>query len=387
MTVKYELKGAIKRRVLALAGILAGLTATVFLVGCASGVEPPKPTELAPNAALLGVRQVWQNKIGGVNFALDVKVVGNTVTLASSDGVVVALDARTGGDIWRANVGAAISAGAGSDGRYAAVITRNNELVTLDGGREVWRQTLPALSFTSPLVAGARVFVLSADRSVSAFDAQTGRKIWTQTRAGEPLVLRQAGVLLAVGDTLVVGLSGRLVGLNPQNGTSRWEAPIAVSRGTNDVERLVDLVSHVSRVGDTVCARAFQAAIGCVNAATGDLIWTKPASGSEGLHGNERFVYGTEGDGKVVAWNRDTGERAWDSERLKFRGLTAPLAVGRSVAIGDSTGLVHLLSRDDGAPLNRVSTDGSAVATAPVLAGEALVVVTRSGSVFGFRPE
>ncbi len=387
MTVKYELKGAIKRRVLALAGILAGLTATVFLVGCASGVEQPKPTELAPNAALLGVRQVWQNKIGSVNFALDVKVVGNTVTLASSDGVVVALDARTGGDIWRANVGAAISAGAGSDGRYAAVITRNNELVTLDGGREVWRQTLPALSFTSPLVAGARVFVLSADRSVSAFDAQTGRKIWTQTRAGEPLVLRQAGVLLAVGDTLVVGLSGRLVGLNPQNGTSRWEAPIAVSRGTNDVERLVDLVSHVSRVGDTVCARAFQAAIGCVNAATGDLIWTKPASGSEGLHGNERFVYGTEGDGKVVAWNRDTGERAWDSERLKFRGLTAPLAVGRSVAIGDSTGLVHLLSRDDGAPLNRVSTDGSAVATAPVLAGEALVVVTRSGSVFGFRPE
>ena len=116
-------------------------------------------------------------------------------------------------------------------------------------------------------------------------------------------------------------------------------------------------------------------------------MWTKPASGSEGLHGNERFVYGTEGDGKVVAWNRDTGERAWDSERLKYRGLTAPLAVGRSVAIGDNTGLVHLLSREDGTPLNRVATDGSAVATAPVLAGESLVVVTRSGGVFGFRPE
>lgn len=387
MTLKLKLKDAIKLRLLRLSGALTGLTVTVLVAACASGVEPPKPTELAPNAALLGVRQVWQNKIGTVSFPLDVKVVGNTVTLASSDGVVAAIDVRTGGDIWRANVGAAISAGAGSDGRYAAVITRNNELVTLDAGREVWRTTLPALSFTSPLVAGARVFVLSADRSVSAFDAQTGRKIWTQTRAGEPLVLRQAGVLQAVGDTLVVGQSGRLVGLNPLNGTSRWEAPIAVSRGTNDVERLVDLVSHVSREGDILCVRAFQAAIGCVNAATGNLIWTKPASGSEGLHGNERFVYGTEGDGKVVAWNRDTGERAWDSERLKYRGLTAPLAVGRSVAIGDNTGLVHLLSREDGTPLNRVATDGSAVATAPVLAGESLVVVTRSGGVFGFRPE
>ena len=127
--------------------------------------------------------------------------------------------------------------------------------------------------------------------------------------------------------------------------------------------------------------------MGCVNAVTGNLIWTRPASGYEGLHGNEKFVYGTEGDGKVVAWNRETGERAWESERLKYRGLTAALAVGRSVAIGDSTGLVHLLSREDGSALNRVSTDGTAIAAAPVLAGESLVVVTRSGGIFGFRPE
>ena len=363
------------------------LGALVLLLGCASGVEAPKPVELGPNAALLGVRLAWSSKIGEVNFPADVKVVSNSVTVASSDGTVVAIDSRTGGDIWRVNVGSPIAAGAGSDGRFAAVITRNNELVTLDAGREVWRQTLPALSFTAPLVAGARVFVLTADRSVTAFDAQSGRKIWVQTRAGDPLVLRQAGVLLAVGDTLVVGVSGRLVGMNPQNGSSRWEAPIGVSRGTNDVERLVDLVAKVSREGDTVCVRAFQAAVGCVNAATGNVIWTRPASGYEGLHGNEKFVYGTEGDGKVLAWNRETGERVWESERLKYRGLTAPLSVGRSVAIGDSTGLVHLLSREDGSALTRVATDGTAIVAAPVLAGDSLVVVTRSGGIFGFKPE
>ena len=363
------------------------LGALVLLLGCASGVEAPKPVELGPNAALLGVRLAWSSKIGEVNFPADVKVVSNSVTVASSDGTVVAIDSRTGGDIWRVNVGSPIAAGAGSDGRFAAVITRNNELVTLDAGREVWRQTLPALSFTAPLVAGARVFVLTADRSVTAFDAQSGRKIWVQTRAGDPLVLRQAGVLLAVGDMLVVGVSGRLVGMNPQNGSSRWEAPIGVSRGTNDVERLVDLVAKVSREGDTVCVRAFQAAVGCVNAATGNVIWTRPASGYEGLHGNEKFVYGTEGDGKVLAWNRETGERVWESERLKYRGLTAPLSVGRSVAIGDSTGLVHLLSREDGSALTRVATDGTAIVAAPVLAGDSLVVVTRGGGIFGFKPE
>jgi outer membrane protein assembly factor BamB len=322
-----------------------------------------------------------------VGFPLNVNAQGNTVTVGSSDGVVAAIDARTGADIWRSSIGAELAAGVGSDGRFAAVVTKSNELVVLDAGRELWRQKLSALSFTAPLVAGARVFVLSADRAVTAFEVASGRKLWTQSRAGEPLVLRQAGVMLAVGDTLVVGLSGRLVGMNPANGSSRWEAPVAVPRGTNDVERLVDLVAQVSRVGDVVCVRAYQTAIGCVNATTGNLVWTKPANGFVGLHGDDQNVYGTESDGKVMAWRRANGERVWESERLRYRGLTAPLAVGRSVAVGDGTGLIHLLSREDGASLNRLPTDGSAIAAAPVLVGTTLVVVTRNGSVLGFRPE
>jgi outer membrane protein assembly factor BamB len=200
-------------------------------------------------------------------------------------------------------------------------------------------------------------------------------------------VLRQSGVMLAVGDTLVVGLAGRLVGLNPLNGAVRWEAPIATPRGTNDVERLVDLVGTVSRVGNSVCARAFQARVGCVDAERGTVHWSKPASGSEGLAGDEHLVFGTESDGKVVAWRRDNGERAWSSDRLLYRSLTAPLALGRSVIVGDNTGLVHMLSREDGTPLNRLTTDGTGIATAPVLAGNTLVVVTRGGSIYGFVPE
>lgn len=358
-----------------------------LLVSCSSGPEKPKPAELAPNAGLLGVRLAWTSKVGPVDFPLDVKVNGNTVAVASSDGVVGSFDARTGAELWRTHVGGQIAAGVGSDGRFAAVVTRGNELVVLDGGRELWRQKMPAQGFTAPLVAGGRVFMLVADRSVTAFDAQSGRKLWNQQRPGESLVLRQAGVLLAVGDTLVAGLSGRLVGINPLNGAIRWESPIASPRGTNDIERLVDLVGRVSREGDVVCARSFQAAVGCVNTERGTLLWTKPAFGSVGVHGDDKYVFGAESDGKIVAWRRSDGERAWVSERLRYRSLTAPLVVGRSVAVGDGAGLVHLLSREDGSALTRVATDGSAVVSAPVLADGTLIVVTRSGGIFGFKPE
>ncbi|HEY0200788.1 MAG TPA: outer membrane protein assembly factor BamB, partial [Burkholderiaceae bacterium] len=320
-------------------------------------------------------------------FPLEAKVNGSVVSVASSDGTVAAIDTATGRDVWRTQVGASISAGVGSDGNIAAVVTTANEVVALEGGRVLWRQKLVAQAYTAPLVAGGRVFVATADRSVTAFDGKVGSRLWSQQRPGEPLVLRQAGVLMAVGDTLVTGLSGRLAGLNPGNGTVRWEVPIASPRGTNDVERLVDLVAPVSRVGDSVCTRAFQATVGCVNTLRGILQWTKPSNGTDGVDGDDTLVFGTENNGTIMAWKRTDGERAWSSDRLRYRGLTAPLLLGRSVVVGDDTGLVHLLSREDGAPLNRLSTDGSAITVTPVVASDTLVVVTHNGGVFGFRPE
>ncbi|HXE48043.1 MAG TPA: outer membrane protein assembly factor BamB [Ramlibacter sp.] len=382
--------GARARRLTAICAIAlaTGLTGCSMMPSMfGGGSEKPKPAELPPNAALIAVRPAWTARVGEVNLPLSINVNGGTVAVASSDGTVAVIDAATGRDLWRAGAGGPLAAGVGSDGKLVAVVSRANELVALAGGKEAWRQKMPAVSYTAPFVAGGRVFTLTADRAVTAFDGQTGRKLWTQQRAGEALVLRQAGVMLAVGDTLIVGLSGRLVGLNPLNGTVRWEAPLATPRGINDVERLVDLVGGVSRVGETVCARAFQASVGCINAVRGAVLWTKPANGAEGVTGDDRLVFGTESDGKVMAWRRDSGERVWTNDRLLHRGLTAPLALGRSVVVGDSTGLVHLLSREDGSLLNRLSTDGSAVAAAPVAAGNTLVVVTHSGGVYGFVPE
>jgi outer membrane assembly lipoprotein YfgL len=280
-----------------------------------------------------------------------------------------------------------LSAGVGSDGRYVAVVSKENELIVLDGPKELWRQRLGAVTLTAPFVAGARVFAMSADRSVSAFDVATGRKLWQQQRSGEALVLGRSGIVMAIGDTLVTGIAGRLVGMNPLNGKIKWEVQIANSRGTNEVERLVDLVSGVSRQGDQVCVRAFQSTIACVDGSSGNLAWSKSASGSTGLDGDGSEIYGTESDGRLIAWKRADGERLWVSERLRFRSLTGPILVGRSLVIGDEVGTLHFLSRQDGSPLNRIATDGSAIRSAPVLVGQTLVVVTQRGGIFGFKPE
>lgn len=365
----------------------ASLLAAAVLAGCASGSARPTPAELPPNVALLDVRLAWTARVPAVRFPLQVRSVGSQVLLAGSDGSVVTLDASTGRELGRASVGAELSAGVGGDGRVSAVVTRANQVVALENGRELWRHRLATQSFTAPLVAGGRVFVLGADRSLTALDGRSGAVLWNLQRPAEPLVLRQAGLLQAVGNTLVAGLAGRMVGVDPDTGTVRWEAPLAAARGTNDVERLIDLVGGGRRDGNTLCARAFQAAVGCVDTYNGNVLWTRPANGATGVDGDGERVYGVESDGRVIAWRADTGDRAWSSERLQWRQLTAPLVLGRSVIVGDSTGLVHLLSREDGSPLNRLSTDGSGIATTPVAAANTLIAVTRNGGVYGFRPD
>ena len=366
------------------------LLAVLVVAGLAacSSVERPKPAPLAPNVPLLGVRAVWNANLGAVDFPLEARVLDTTVYLAASAGTVLALDTRTGADLWRTQLNEPLSAGVGSDGQHTAVVTRGNELVVLDAaGAPAWRQPLKALTLTPPLVAGARVFTLSSDHRISAFDAATGQRLWQQQKPGDSLVLGQAGLLTAVGDTLVVSFGGKLAGLNPANGTSRWETAVVSARGTNEIERLVDVVAGFSRNGQQLCVRAFQYAVSCVDAGTGRLQWSKPANGSRGIGGDANLVYGTESDGRLSAWARKDGEKAWTLDRYRFRVLTAPLVAGKSLLLGDDAGNLHVLSKEDGAPLNRLMTDDSGLAVTPVLAGKTLVVVSRRGAVYAFRPE
>ncbi len=367
---------------------LFGLASLAMAISaCSSAPEKPQPAALPTVTAQVAVKPVWTNRIGAVTTPLFASVHGDQIAVASTQGQVALLNASTGEDVWRLNLNTPIQAGVGGDGQRFAVITHNNEVIAIEAGKVVWRYRLPALSYTAPLVAGARVFVLTADRAVTALDGASGQKLWTQQRTGDPLVLQQAGLLIPFGDTLLAGLGGRLVSLNPDTGSVRWETLVGSSRGTNEVERLVDLVAGASRQGNAVCVRAFQSAVSCVDALRGTTLWTRPAQGHQGLDGDENGVFGTESDSKVVAWQRQGGQPAWTQDALRFRGLSAPLVLGRSVVLGDDKGLVHFLARQDGQVLQRLSTDGSAIVGKPVAAGQTLVVVTRTGGVFGFRPE
>ena len=365
---------------------LALVLLAAVLAAC-SGAPKPKPTPLETLKSEIAGRQVWTQRIGDVDFPLGIATGADAFVVAGGDGSVAAFAAESGRELWRGDAGGRLTAGVGSDGRYAAVVTRNSELVVLDAGKPLWRAPLGTRVVTPPLVAGERVFVLGIDRSVQAFDVLDGRKLWSQQRPGDPLTLLQPGVLMAWKDTLVVGQGNRLAGLDPLRGALRWEVPVATPRGTNEVERLADLVGPAARVGESLCVRGFQSAVGCVDAASGTLAWARNVGGTTGVAADQDFVYAADANDRITAWKRNGGDTAWTSDRLLHRTLSAPLGVGRKVVFGDFEGWMHFLDRESGRPLMRLPTDGRPVAAAPVKLGTTLVAVTRGGGVFAFRPE
>ena len=361
----------------------------VFLgiVLSACGASKPKPAQIPAIKADKPIQALWQFKLGGdVSFVQSLQSVQERMALTSDDGKIAVVNTRNGQLVWRHELKTALNTGAGFDGERVAVVTLNNELVMLQNGKVMWRNRLTSQSYTPPLVAGERVFMMMADRSVLAFDLTSGQRLWVQQRPGEPLVLKQNGVLIPFQNTLLVGLGGRLTAINPDNGQLKWDVPVANPRGINDLERLVDLVAKPSRVANSVCVRAFQAQVGCVDALRGSILWTRASVGSQGVDGDAKTLIGTESNGMVQAWNRATGDRLWDSDRLKYRELTGPLFTSKGVVIGDSGGWLYLLSSADGSLINRVQTSSDGFASTPTaLADGGFVVLTRDGLLQAYQ--
>jgi len=363
-----------------------GLVLLGLLAACGSSSRP-EPPPIGEFKAQQAIKTLWTFKFAAADqLNQGLQIVNDHVALASADGTVAVVNTMDGKLSWKYALGMRLLSGAGFDGEKLAVISASNELVVLQDGKLLWRKRMKAQSYTNPLVAGDRVFVLLADRSVAAFDAGTGQPLWTQQRPGEPLVLKQNGVLSAFQNSLLAGMGGHLVSLNPDNGQILWDVAIANPRGINDLERLVDLVASPSRVRNSVCVRAFQAQIGCVDAIRGALVWNKSSVGIKGLGGEAEVLVSSESNGVVRAWSRSTGERVWDTDRLKYRELSAPLWTTKGVVVGDEGGWIYVLSGKDGSLLNRLQTTASGFASAPTpLADGGFVMLSRNGQLSAYQ--
>lgn len=383
MTSPSAPHGLLKRWLFA--GVGAALL--VLLTGCGGSLPRPEPTALADFQPRLFPRLVWESRLDGVDRIAFVSSQGGDLLMATRAGVVHAVEASTGRLRWRRDLREALATAVGSDGQRWAVITQNQDLVVTDlQGGTGWRVRLDARAVTAPLVAGGRVFVMTLDRAVRAFDAANGAPLWQLSKPGEPLALDVPGVLTPMQNTLLASRGSRLVAIDPDRGESRWELSLAAPRGTNEVERLSDLVGPMVRIApQTWCARAFQAGVSCVDAARPALSWQRKQTGHRDLAADGQHLYGADATDRLSAWKLGTGDTVWSSDAWAFRQLTGMASLPQALIFGDAQGWLHWVGPSTGTTFARIRPDGSAITLAPVVVAGTVIVTTTRGAVYAYR--
>jgi outer membrane protein assembly factor BamB len=381
-----------KMRIAAKLVCISGIAA---LAGCStlSALNPfsSKPAPRNPPAALVDfkptmtVRTAWSTSVGNAGtFVFSPAVTSDSVFVAAADGTIARIDSASGRSVWRINAGSSLTAGVGSDGMTVAVVGDKGQLLAFDSeGKLRWKAQASSEVLSAPAVGQGMVIVRSVDNQIAAYDADSGARRWVVQRTAPSLTLRTAPGILIVGSTAFVGLpGGRLLALAMANGGPRWEVAVGDPRGTTELERIADISGAPVVAGRDICAVAYQGRVACFDAVTGTPHWAKELSSDVGLGVDERFIYAADEHGIVTALSRENGTGAWRNNKLANRHLSTPVAVGRAVAVGDGQGYVHFLSREDGAFLARVETDGSPVAaTASLVDGRSAIFQTQAGTV------
>lgn len=365
---------------------LAGCS-TLSALNPFSSKAPPRnpPAALVDFKPSMRVHTAWTASVGNAGtFVFSPAVTGDSVFVAAADGTIARIDATSGRSLWRINAGSSLTAGVGSDGMTVAVVGEKGQLLAFDAnGKLRWKAQASSEVLSAPAVGQGMVVVRSVDNRIAAYDADSGARRWVVQRTAPSLTLRTAPGILIVGTTAFVGLpGGRLLALATTNGGPKWEVSVGDPRGTTELERIADISGAPVLAGRDICAVAYQGRVACFDAVTGTPHWAKELSSDVGLGVDERFIYAANEHGSVTALNRENGTGAWRNNKLANRHLAAPVAVGRAVAVGDGQGYVHFLSREDGAFLARVETDGSPVtATTPLVDGRSAIFQTQAGTV------
>ena len=351
----------------------------------------PKMAELPVLSGAIPVRTLWHANIGAAGMAVfSPAVAAGSVYAAAQDGTVARLDAGSGRQAWRVNAGRTLSGGVGADSSLVVAGTAQGEVIALDAadGRVRWRARASSEVLAPPAMTGDVVVVRSADSRLFAFDARDGKRRWVYQRSAPTLTVRSPVGIVAARGLIFAGFSGgKLAAIILANGALRWEATVSLPRGATELERVTDVVGLPWISGREVCAVAYQGRVACFDFTTGNLLWARPLSSTAGLDADPRYLFVSDEKGTVHALDRAGGANVWTQDRLAWRRLTAPLALGREVAVGDAEGFVHLLSRENGSFVGRTATDGGPIGSAPVRGNGGFIVQTAKGGLYAFATQ
>lgn len=355
-----------------------------ILTGEFWGIKSNKPGPLPPFEAKATAKINWQIALGGkakTNFVP--AALGDSIYAAGADGTVVRVDAASGKEAWRIKNDKPLQSGVGASTGAIVVGTDKGDVIAFDAnGKPLWKSKVSTEVAGPPKIVEGKVIVWSLDGKIVALSEADGTQKWLYTGTIPALTVRRfVGGSVARGAMFTGTAGGKLLAFDVNTGNLGWQANVATSKGSNELERIADVTSLPVIDARQVCAVAFQGRVACFDVLNGNLIWSRDFSSLAGITVDDRYLYLTDDTGSVHALDKVTGASVWKQDKLARRFPGGPMLIGNYVGIIDAEGFLHVLDRDTGNLIGRVATDGTPTQSQPITVGDSAVWQSVGGNL------
>lgn len=347
--------------------VLSVITVFMLLVACGSSPSPVlPPVALTPLENKIKITRLWKFTAGegvGEQFLkLKPVIKRNTGYVADYKGYIRAFNIKTKDKIWDKHLNTPVSGGLTYANGKLILGSSKGEVIVLRAkdGEILWRSQLSSEILSSPALAKGIVVAKTIDGRVYGLNAKNGKQRWVYDRSVPRLTLRGSSAPIISNDIVITASdSGKLSALILQNGKLLWETTIAVAKGRNELERVIDLDVDPVVYGDVIYTVGYQGRLAAVKIDSGQLIWSRDFSSYSGIYVDAYRVYITDSIGQVWALNRYNGSTLWRQDKLLRRQLTAPEAQDEYIVVGDFDGYIHWLNRENGKLIARYLMNSS----------------------------
>ncbi len=371
---------------------LVGILSVGLLAGCASETDSIVMSPVPTVKSQFTPEEVWSSSVGdGVDTyfsKLSPAYAYDKVFVASRDGIVKALDPKTGDTLWKVDlsgdVDARLSGGVSYGYGKIYIGTENGQVLALDQetGKEQWRVDVGGEVLARPATDENLVLVNVSNGTLVALDQNTGVKKWDISMDVPNLTLRGDSTPATVSGGVFWGTaSGRLAAAIIARGQLIWQQPIGTPKGSTEIDRLVDVDASPIILGTHLYIVGYNGELTCIDLRSGKPMWKRAYSSAVDMASDGRNIYLVTAKDHLVAVDARSGTELWKNQSLQYRQLTAPVLVDGYIVVGDAEGYLYWLDRNSGDFVAKQEVDSSGFAVGPVALPDGYVITTRDGDV------
>lgn len=366
---------------------------TLLLAGCHGFFEKdntPTPTPITRFHAEIQPQRLWSTRAGSGagndNLIMPMALSSQSIFTASTNGVVTAIDSKTGQKQWQVNTGLPLTSGPGTGHDLVVVGSRKGEIMALrqQDGVPLWKVDVAGEIIAQPAISQNTVVIKAVDGRVHALSTRDGHTLWSFVRNEPGLILRGASAPLIHHNHVIAGFaSGTLAKLTLNGGHELWQQTIASPEGAFAIERMVDIDADPILFNNDLYAATYQGKISMLDWNTGRIRWSHTISSYSGMAADADGIYISDAEGYVWSFTTNSGLVNWRQTKLQARLISGPAIMGDYVVVGDQEGYLHWLNKKDGHFSAREKL-GSAIKAAPMVQNKVLYALTNNGHLIAY---